>query len=127
LRATSSSCSSFAFSRSSLSICRSRSSRFGLGPRGFGSKPFDGEGVGCTAFDLIDKGVLTLDVPAPPEPEDRRYRYAEYRSGGYHREFRISEDIDREGISARMRHGVLELRLPKSAETRPRRITVEAA
>jgi len=30
-----------------------------LRPRGFGSKPFDGEGVTCEAFDLIDKGVLT--------------------------------------------------------------------
>ena len=30
-----------------------------LRPRGFGSKPFDGEGVACTAFDLIADGVLT--------------------------------------------------------------------
>ncbi|NRA30806.1 MAG: TldD/PmbA family protein [Parvularculaceae bacterium] len=30
-----------------------------LRPRGFGSKPFDGEGVTCEAFDLIDQGVLT--------------------------------------------------------------------
>jgi PmbA protein len=30
-----------------------------LRPRGFGSKPFDGEGVPCEAFDLIEKGVLT--------------------------------------------------------------------
>ncbi|MEM1409486.1 MAG: TldD/PmbA family protein [Pseudomonadota bacterium] len=30
-----------------------------LRPRGFGSKPFDGEGVACEAFDLIDQGVLT--------------------------------------------------------------------
>ncbi|MEE4211325.1 MAG: TldD/PmbA family protein [Parvularcula sp.] len=27
--------------------------------RGFGSKPFDGEGVRCEPFDLIEKGVLT--------------------------------------------------------------------
>lgn len=30
-----------------------------LRPRGFGSKPFDGEGVTCAPFDLIDGGVLT--------------------------------------------------------------------
>ncbi|GGY54864.1 TldD/PmbA family protein [Parvularcula lutaonensis] len=30
-----------------------------LRKRGFGSKPFDGEGVTCEPFDLIDKGVLT--------------------------------------------------------------------
>ncbi|MCQ8186038.1 TldD/PmbA family protein [Parvularcula maris] len=30
-----------------------------LRKRGFGSKPFDGEGVPCEAFDLIEKGRLT--------------------------------------------------------------------
>lgn len=84
----------------------------------------------------LEKGVLTLDArPAAdagqgdgeenaPEAEPR---YAEYRSGGYHREFRISEDIDAAGVSAKMKDGVLELRLPKSAQSRPRRIQVEAA
>lgn len=75
----------------------------------------------------LDKGLLSLDVAPPAEGETGRMRHAEYRSGGYHRRFRISEDIDRAGITATMRHGVLELRLPKSAESRPRRIEVEAA
>ena len=75
----------------------------------------------------LDKGVLTLDAHLPDEPDPARTRYAEYRSGGYHREFRVSEDIDRSGVSARMRDGVLELRLPKSAESRPRRIEIDAA
>ena len=74
----------------------------------------------------LDKGILTLDAAAPEESASPT-RYAEYRVGGYHREFRISEDIDRASVSAKMRHGVLELRLPKSAESRPRRISVEAA
>lgn len=88
----------------------------------------DMPGVAEDGVDIrLDKGVLTLDAKPAPEPGGSRLRYAEYRSGGYHREFRISEDIDREGITARMQHGVLELRLPKSAESRPRRITVEAA
>ncbi len=76
----------------------------------------------------LDKGVLTLDATSTVDgDEDVRMRHREYRSGGYHREFRISEDIDGERITARMRDGVLELRLPKSAESRPRRISVEAA
>ena len=75
----------------------------------------------------LDKGVLTLNVPAPTEPAKNSARYAEYRTGGYHREFRISEDIDATAVTAKMKNGVLELRLPKSAESRPRRISVEAA
>jgi HSP20 family protein len=75
----------------------------------------------------LDKGVLTLDARPASEPETGSTRYAEYRSGGYHREFRISEDIDRAGVTAKMKNGVLELRLPKSAESQPRRVAVGAA
>mgnify|MGYP003571913201 FL=1 len=75
----------------------------------------------------LDKGVLTLDASAAVDPAEGPIRYAEYRTGGYHREFRISEDIDREKVSAKMSNGVLELRLPKSAGSQPRRISVEAA
>ena len=74
----------------------------------------------------LDKGVLTLDARVAGRDESR-LRYAEYRSGGYHREFRISEDIDPDGVTAQMRNGVLELRLPKAAEKQPRRIAVRAA
>ncbi|MAG31579.1 MAG: heat-shock protein Hsp20 [Deltaproteobacteria bacterium] len=74
----------------------------------------------------LDKGVLTLDAhPAAGEPEGRAL-HAEYLSGGYHRQFRISEDIDPTAVSARMKDGVLELLLPKSVERQPRRIAVEA-
>jgi HSP20 family protein len=75
----------------------------------------------------LDKGILTLDAASAGDPAEGPARYAEYRVGGYHREFRISEDIDREKVSAKMNNGVLELRLPKSAESQPRRISVEAA
>lgn len=75
----------------------------------------------------LDKGILTLDATPSAAPEEDRLRHVEFRSGGYHREFRISEDIDVDHVSARMRNGVLELRLPKTAEKQPRRITVEAA
>lgn len=54
-------------------------------------------------------------------------RHAEYRLGSYRREFRLSKDIDVSAVSARMKDGVLELRLPKTAEMQPRRIAVEAA
>jgi HSP20 family molecular chaperone IbpA len=80
----------------------------------------------------LDKGVLTLDArladqDAEGAGADARPVYAEYRSGGYHREFRISEDIDPEAVSAKMKDGVLELLLPKSAKNQPRRIAVSAA
>lgn len=75
----------------------------------------------------LEKGLLTLTARLVESDQGPRPLHAEYRSGGYHREFRISEDIDREAVSASMKDGVLELLLPKSAESRPRRITVAAA
>jgi HSP20 family protein len=42
----------------------------------------------------------------------------------YTRAFRVSERIDANGISAELNSGVLKLKLPKSPETRPRKIEV---
>ncbi|MGB0620200.1 MAG: Hsp20/alpha crystallin family protein [Myxococcota bacterium] len=75
----------------------------------------------------LEKGILTLDARVANPGGDSPPRYAEYREGGYHREFRVSDEIDAASVSAKMRDGVLELQLPKSAESRPRRIEVAAA
>jgi HSP20 family protein len=69
----------------------------------------------------------TADAAAEPRPASAVVRHTEYRVGSYRREFRLSKDIDASAVSARMKDGVLELRLPKTAEMQPRRIAVEAA
>lgn len=51
--------------------------------------------------------------------------YTEYNVGHFTRTFSVSRRIDREGITADMRDGVLTLRLPTAAETKPRRIQVQ--
>ena len=53
--------------------------------------------------------------------------YVEYGVGGYYRRFTLGEMIDREGIKAQMKNGVLVLRLPKAERARARRISVDAA
>ena len=75
----------------------------------------------------LEKGLLTLDARLNEETREMRPLHAEYQSGGYHREFRISEDIDASTVSAKISDGVLELLLPKSAKSQPRRIEVAAA
>jgi HSP20 family protein len=50
--------------------------------------------------------------------------YTEYNVGNYMRRFSLSNDINADGIEARMANGVLELRLPKTEKAVPRRITV---
>jgi len=75
----------------------------------------------------LDGGTLTLEARLATLPEANwNLVHEEYRFGSYRREFRISEEIDREGVSAKMRNGVLELLLPKSAALQPRSIPVRA-
>lgn len=75
----------------------------------------------------LERGVLTIDAGLATLPsEDWRPLHTEYRLGRYHREFKISDEIDVGGVAAKMRNGVLELHLPKSAEQQPRNIPIQA-
>lgn len=51
----------------------------------------------------------------------------EYDLVDYWRQFRLSEEIDAERISAELKHGVLTLRLPKAEPAKPRQIEIKAS
>jgi HSP20 family protein len=75
----------------------------------------------------FDKDVLRIEATQTSAPDAAwTARHLEYEPGAYAREFRIAEGIDVDGIEASLRHGVLELRLPKTAHRRPRTIQVGA-
>src|SRR5262249_45477095 len=100
-------------------------------------------------FETKDELVLVADMPGvPPDGVDidvegdqltieGRVRtedyeglkplYVEYGVGGYYRRFTGGDMIDREGIKAQLKNGVLVLKLPKAQQARARRIAVEAA
>jgi HSP20 family protein len=74
----------------------------------------------------LENGVLSIDAQPSVRPDDAwQPLYAEYRTGGYHREFTMSDRIDAEAISASVRDGVLQIRLPKAARHQPRRIAIQ--
>lgn len=76
----------------------------------------------------LEDQVLTIDAELATEPDPAwQPVYAEFRQGGYHRQFRISERIDSDEIRATMRDGVLQLQLPKVAKARPRAIEIAGA
>ena len=74
----------------------------------------------------MDKGVLSIKGQRSSESanETDRYSRIERRQGAFHRSFALPDTADAEGISASGRNGVLEISIPKKAESTPRRIQV---
>jgi HSP20 family molecular chaperone IbpA len=71
--------------------------------------------------------VLTINGYVELEqPEGLNLAYAEYQVGDYQRAFTLSDQIDREGIEAVVKDGVLRLYLPKVTEAQRRKIAIKA-
>lgn len=76
----------------------------------------------------LERQVLTLRGTVKPyAPEGYRLLSSEYRIGDYVRVFTLSDEIDQAKINAEFKNGVLRLELPRSAETKPKKISVKAA
>jgi HSP20 family protein len=88
----------------------------------------DMPGVDENSVDIvIEKNILTIYAFVEPEQhEGHRCTYAEYGVGDYERSFVLSNQVDREGIEASVKDGVLRLSLPKSKESKTRKINVKA-
>jgi HSP20 family molecular chaperone IbpA len=87
----------------------------------------DMPGVDADSLDItLEQDVLTINgYVEPTYPEGYDLTIAEYRVGDYLRAFTLSDQIDREGIEATVKNGVLRLRLPKLTEARTRKIAVK--
>jgi HSP20 family molecular chaperone IbpA len=72
----------------------------------------------------LEKGKLTLDARRD-EASEGNLLAAEFRPVDYRRTFLVPQGIDADRISAELTHGVLRLKLPKSAAVKPRTIQVK--
>ena len=88
----------------------------------------DMPGVDETSLDItLENNVLSIDGYVEPlQPEGYSLAYAEYQVGDYQRAFTLSDQIDREGIEAVIKDGVLRLYLPKITEARKTKIAIKA-
>jgi HSP20 family molecular chaperone IbpA len=82
----------------------------------------------------VDETRVTIDLEGseltirgtfvPKAPEGFSLTYQEYESGDYERSFTLADTIDRNGIRAVVKDGVLRLTLPKAKEAQAHRIPV---
>lgn len=88
----------------------------------------DMPGVDANSVDImLEDNVLTINGYVEPEqPVGYSLAYAEYQVGDYERAFTVSDQIDRDGIVAVVKDGVLRLHLPKVTEARRRKIAIKA-
>lgn len=71
---------------------------------------------------LTFEGTITPLTPGELEPV-----YAEVRVPRYRRAFTLSRELDASQITANLKDGVLNLRIPKQPAAQPRRIAIRAS
>src|SRR5688572_5431265 len=75
----------------------------------------------------LEQRVLSIRGRADTSPpEGLAPLYLEYEPGDYERAFTLSDAVDPAGIEARVRAGVLHLRLPKAGPTKRQQIEIKA-
>jgi HSP20 family molecular chaperone IbpA len=86
----------------------------------------DMPGVSRDRLDIqVDRDTLVIEGHAQIDtPEGIKPIYADVRSTRYRRSFALSSELDTDQIEATMTDGVLNLRIHKRAESKPRKIEV---
>jgi HSP20 family protein len=78
---------------------------------------------------VFENNVLTISGERRAEHEAKKdgYYRLERTMGSFSRSLTLPEGIDADAVSAKFDHGVLEIRIPKPAEAKPRRIQIGLA
>jgi HSP20 family protein len=74
----------------------------------------------------LENNVLTVSGERKSEHEERKAGYyrLERSSGSFRRALRLPEGVDPEAVKATFEHGVLEVRVPKPEQRKPRKVAI---
>ena len=77
----------------------------------------------------IQDNMLTLrgEKKLEEEKKDKNYRLCERYYGEFARTFALPENVDRDGIVAEFKDGVLKLEIPKTEKAKPKQIEVKVS
>ncbi len=87
-------------------------------------------GVDEKSVDItIEKNLLSIAGRVEPAEPLGGYKlvYSEHGVGSYRRDFKLTDEIDRDRITASVRNGVLTLAMPKAEAAKGRKIEVMGA
>ena len=75
----------------------------------------------------VEDNVLTVSGERKSEHEDKREGYVrvERSFGAFRRSLTLPEGVELEAVSASFDRGVLEVRIPKPEERKPRRVAIQ--
>jgi HSP20 family protein len=76
----------------------------------------------------MEDGVLTIKGEKESESKTEKdgYKRVERSFGSFYRRFSLPDTADSESISAKSKHGVLEIVIPKREAVKPKKISVAA-
>ena len=80
---------------------------------------------GDLKIDLHDNILTMIGEVDDPGGEAESLVFREYQSGRYHRQFTLSDKVDKSKIEAKLSDGVLRLVLPKAEASKPREIPIK--
>jgi HSP20 family protein len=84
-----------------------------------------GVGKGDVSIQVDETNTLVISGKnSYKEPEGAIVR--QYNVGNYYRAFQLSEDYDKEKITARLENGLLVVTIPKREEAKPKKIEIKA-
>jgi HSP20 family protein len=85
---------------------------------------FDMPGVSKENVDInLDRDMLAVTGKVE-QSEEANLLYQEYHVGDYYREFTLSDDLNKDKITAQINAGVLTLTIPKSEKTKAQKIQI---
>lgn len=87
----------------------------------------DMPGVSKDKLDIsVDENVLNVQADTDYQPQGQESLIEnEFGNVCYVRKFTLSDNVDKESIQANLKNGLLRLHLPKSPETKPKRIEIQ--
>ncbi len=75
---------------------------------------------------MVENDILTISGERTRnQDETSKIHFSERFYGSFSRSFRLTDNIDKTGVSADYKNGILEVVLPKKEETKPKEIEVK--